>query len=192
LFHKLPYRIVTSTNTSRLVTPHVTNLYNNLSICVSPCVCPNAIYSSSFGQIWTLKVPMDFLGPGGGNKTICKVIGPEMKKKNIGDTFSDFTTYLAFHLHLCVWSNFSPPFHQAISNRSTDLEFLGQGQPNKTICKMMGPKRKKKYYWRHLIWPYYQPSISSPFVCLIKFFTFFSSSYFKSKYRFGILGSRQT
>ena len=24
---------------------------------------------------------MDFLGPGGGNKTICKVMGPEMKKK---------------------------------------------------------------------------------------------------------------
>ena len=24
---------------------------------------------------------MDSLGPGGGNKTICKVMGPEMKKK---------------------------------------------------------------------------------------------------------------
>ena len=27
------------------------NLYNNLSISVSPCVCPDAISSSSFGQI---------------------------------------------------------------------------------------------------------------------------------------------
>ena len=27
------------------------NLYNNLSICVSPCVCPYAIYSLSFGLI---------------------------------------------------------------------------------------------------------------------------------------------
>ena len=104
------------------------NLYNNLSICVSPCVCPNAIYSSSFGQIWTLKVPMDSLGPGGGNKTICKVMGPEMKKK---------------------------------------------------------------YYWGHLFWFYYLPSLSSTFVCLINFFTPFPSSYFISKHRFGLLGPRR-
>ena len=63
------------------------NLYNNLSICVSPCVCSDAISSSSFGQIWTLKVPMDSLGPGGDNKTIYKVMGPEMKKKILGTPF---------------------------------------------------------------------------------------------------------
>ena len=61
-------------------------LYNNLSICVSPCVCPYAIYSLSFGLIWSLKVPMDFLGPGGGNKTIWKVMGPKMKKKILLET----------------------------------------------------------------------------------------------------------
>jgi hypothetical protein len=62
------------------------NLYNNSPISVCPSVCPYAIYSPSFGQIWTLKVPMDFLGPGGGNKTICKVMGPEMKKKILLET----------------------------------------------------------------------------------------------------------
>ena len=50
-------------------------------ICQCPSVCPYAIYSLSFGPIWTLKVPMDFLGPGGGNKTICRVMGSKMKKK---------------------------------------------------------------------------------------------------------------
>ena len=31
---------------------------------------------------------MAFLGPGGGNKTVCRAMGPEMKKKYIiGDTF---------------------------------------------------------------------------------------------------------
>ena len=56
-------------------------LYNNLSISVRPCVCPNAISSHIYGQIWTLKVPMEFLGQGGPNKTIFKVMGPETKKK---------------------------------------------------------------------------------------------------------------
>ena len=56
------------------------------SLSVRPCVCPYAIYSLSFGPIWTLKVPMDFLGPGGGNKTICKVMGPKMKKKILLET----------------------------------------------------------------------------------------------------------
>ena len=54
------------------------NLYNNLSICVSPCVCSHAISSHIYDQIWTLKVPMDSLGQGGGFKTIYKVIGPEI------------------------------------------------------------------------------------------------------------------
>ena len=73
-------------------------------------------------------------------------MGPEMKKKNIiGDTLFDLTTYLAFHLHLCVWSTFSPPSHQAISNLSTDLDSLGLGKGNKAICKVMGPEMKKVY-----------------------------------------------
>jgi hypothetical protein len=37
---------------------------------------------------------MEFLGQGGGFKTICRVKRPEMKKNIIGDTFFDFTTYL--------------------------------------------------------------------------------------------------
>ena len=46
---------------------------------------------------------MDFLGPGGGNKTICRWMGQEMKKKYIiGDTLFNSTTYLAFHVGLCV------------------------------------------------------------------------------------------
>ena len=74
---------------------------------------------------------------------MCKVMGPEMKKNNIGGTFFNSTTYLAFHFDLCVWSTFRPPSHQAISNLSTDLDFLGQGGANKTICKVMAPKLKK-------------------------------------------------
>ena len=86
------------------------NLYNNLSICVRPSVCPYAIYSLSFGPIWTLKVPMDFLGLGGGNKTICKVMGPKMKKKiYIGDTFFNSTTYLAVCLCFCHVQTLSTP-----------------------------------------------------------------------------------
>ena len=99
--------------------------------------------------ISSLSIDLDSLGHGGGFKTICKVMGPEMKKKDIiGDTFLDFTTYLAFHVSLCVWSTFSPPSHQAISNVSTDLDSLGQNRGFKTICKVMGPEMKKKY-WRH-------------------------------------------
>ena len=70
-------------------------------------------------------------------------MGPEMKKNIIGDTFFDFTTYLAFHVRLCVWATFSPPFHQAISNLSTDLDSLGSGRGNKAICKVMGLEMKK-------------------------------------------------
>ena len=73
---------------------------------------------------------MEFLGQSGPNKIICKVIGPEMKKIIIGDTFLNSTTYLAFHVGLCVWSAFWPPSYQAISNLSTDLDSFGQGAPN--------------------------------------------------------------
>ena len=66
------------------------------------------------------------------------------KKKRFGDTFFNFTTYLAFHVGLCVWSTFWPPFHQAISNLSTDLDSLGKDKGFKTICKVMGPEMKKK------------------------------------------------
>ena len=84
---------------------------------------------------------MDSLGPSGGNKTICKVMGPEMKKKNIiGDTLFDLTTYLAFHVGLCVWSTFWPPSHQAISNLSTDLDSLGQEAPNEAFSKRQDQK----------------------------------------------------
>ena len=86
---------------------------------------------------------MEFLGQGGPNKTIFKVMGPDMKKKIFGDTFFNSTTYIAFHVGLCVWSTFSPPSHQAISNLSTDLDSLGQGRGFKTICKVMGPEMKK-------------------------------------------------
>ena len=98
-------------------------------------------------------------------------MGPDMKKKFFGDTFFNSTTYLAFHVGLCVWSTFSPPSHQAISNLSTDLDSLVPGRGNKTICKVMGREIKKNiYYWRHLFSLFYLPSISSPFVCLINFF----------------------
>ena len=60
-------------------------LHPCLFVCLS---CPHTIYSTIYGQIWTLKVPMESLGQGKPNKTIYKVIEPEMKKKNIiGDTF---------------------------------------------------------------------------------------------------------
>ena len=106
-------------------------------------VCPNAISSHIYGQISNLKVPMEFLSQGGPNKTICKVIRPEIKKKYIIEApFFNSTTYLAFHVRMCVWSIFWPPSHKVISNLSTDLELLGQGKPNKTICKVMGPEIK--------------------------------------------------
>ena len=88
---------------------------------------------------------MDSLGQGKDFKTICKVIIPEIKKKKkFGDTFFDSTTYLAFHIGLCVWSIFWPLSHLVTSNLRTDLDSLGQGGPNKTICKVMGPEKKKK------------------------------------------------
>ena len=42
-----------------------------MSISVRPSVCSYAISSHIYGWIWTLKVPMDLLGPGGG--VICEV-----------------------------------------------------------------------------------------------------------------------
>ena len=72
-------------------------LYNNLSIAVRPSVCPNAISSHIYGQIWTLKVPMELLGQGGPNKTICKMIGPEMKKIYIEDTMCVRTSCVSVH-----------------------------------------------------------------------------------------------
>ena len=54
-------------------------------------------------------------------------------------------------MSVCVFDQFfDPPFHQAISNVSTDLDSLGHGGGFKTICKVMEPEMKKKYYWRHL------------------------------------------
>ena len=71
--------------------------------------------------------------------------GTRNEKKNIiGDTFFNSTTYLAFHVGLCVWSTFWPPSHQGISNLSKDLDSLDQGGGYKTICKVMGPEMKKK------------------------------------------------
>ena len=70
--------------------------------------------------------------------------GTRNEKKNIiGDTLFNSTTYLAFHVGLCVWSTFRPPSHQAISNLSTDLDSLGQDRGFKTICKVIGPEMKK-------------------------------------------------
>ena len=37
---------------------------------------------------------------------------------------------LSISVRLSVWTIFWPPFNQAISNLSTDLDFLGQGAPN--------------------------------------------------------------
>ena len=72
-------------------------------ICQSVSVCPNAISSHIYGQISNLKVPMEFLSQGGPNKTICKVIRPEIKKKYIIEApFFNSTTYLAFHVRMCV------------------------------------------------------------------------------------------
>ena len=82
------------------------------------------------------------------------------KKIYIGYTFLNSTTYLAFHVGLCVWSTLCPPSHQAISNLSTDLESLGQGKGFKTICKVMEPEMKKKYHWRHFFWPHSHQDIS--------------------------------
>ena len=88
---------------------------------------------------------MDSLGPGGGNKTICKVMGPEMKKKNIiGDAFFNSTTYLAFKVGLCVWTTFWPTFHQGISNLSTDLDSLGPGGGKKNYLQSDGTRNEKK------------------------------------------------
>ena len=139
---------------------------------------------------------MDFLGPGGGYKTVCRVMGPEMKKKYIlleTPFLILLPTYLAFHVRLCVWSTFWPSSNQAITNLSTDLDFLSQVRGNKTICNM------KRWEIKILLsslfsfcmsrWRMYF-RISSLFVCLINLFTPFPSRYFKSKHRFRLLGSR--
>ena len=91
-----------------------------------------------------LSTDLDSLGQSKGFKTICKVMESEMKKNIIGGTFFNSTTYLAFHVCLCVWSTFWPPFHQAISNLSTDLDSLGQGKDFKAICKVIISEMKKK------------------------------------------------
>ena len=115
------------------------------------CLCVWSIFwPPSHQDIANLSTNLEFLGQDWGNKTICKVMGWEMKKNIIGDTFFNSTTYLAFYVGLCVWSTFSPPSHQAISNVSTDLDSLGQDIGFKTICKVIGSEMKKKYYWRHL------------------------------------------
>ena len=118
-----------------------------MSICVSPCVCPNAISSHIYGQIWTLKVPMDFLGQGGGNKTICKVMGPKMKKKNYWRHLFWFyylpSISCPFVFLSCTKAIYFPSFGQ-IWTLKVPRDSLGPGGDNKTICKVMGPEMKKK------------------------------------------------
>ena len=76
---------------------------------------------------------MDSLGPGGGNKTVCKVMGPQMKKKILLET--PFLSYYlpSIHVRLCVWSLFWPSFYQTILNLSTDLDSLGQEASNEAF-----------------------------------------------------------
>ena len=154
-------------------------------------MCPYAIYSLSFGPIWTLKVPMDFLGPGGGYKTVCRVMGPELKIFFIFKIpFFNSTTYLPFK-SVCVFDQLFQP----LSIKLFQIEAqIWNSWVKANLIKLFAKwwdQKGKKYYWRHLFWFYYLPSISSPFVCLINFFTPFPSSYFKSKHRFGLLGPRQ-
>ena len=102
-----------------------------LAFHVGLCVW-STFWPPSHQLISNLSTDLDSLGQGGSNKAICKVMGPEMKKKKniIGDTLFNSTTYLAFHVGLCVWSTFRPPSHQAISNLSTNLDSFGQDAPN--------------------------------------------------------------
>ena len=66
---------------------------------------------------------MDSLGPGRGNKTICKVVGPEMKKKIFLET----------------------PFLILLPTYSRSVLF-SPGGGNKTICKVTGQEIKIFYY----------------------------------------------
>jgi hypothetical protein len=51
---------------------------------------------------------MDFLGPGGGNKTVCRVMGPEMKKKILKTPFLILLPTLAF-MSVCVFDHLFDP-----------------------------------------------------------------------------------
>ena len=117
------------------------------------------------------------------------MIGPEIKVFFFKHPISNTTyPYLTFHVRLCVWSIFWPPFHQAISNLSTNLDPLNQVGGNKTVCRVMGPEIK--FFLSRTLFSIVLPlpSTSCPFVCLINLLTPFLSSYFKSKHSFRLLG----
>ena len=70
------------------------------------------------------------MSQGGGFKTICKVMGPEMKKeKNLRDLFQLYYLPSISCLFVCLII-FLPIFYQDILNLSTDFDFLGQEAPN--------------------------------------------------------------
>ena len=86
----------------------------------------------SHQAISNLSTDLDSLGPGGGNKAICKVMGSEMKKILLETPFLSY--YLpSIHVRLCVWSLFWPSFYQTILNLNTDLDFLGQEASNEAF-----------------------------------------------------------
>ena len=148
-------------------------------------------------DISNLSKDLDFLGQVWCNKTICNMKRWE-RKILLSSLFSFYVSRwritLGFHVRLCVWSIFWSPSHHDISNLSTHPDSLGQDWSNKNICKVMGWEMKKKLSSRTLFFIYMSRwriyfSISRPFVCLINVLTLFPSRYFKSKHRFGLLGS---
>ena len=97
-------------------------------------------------------------------------------------------------LHPCVFVCLSCPYtiyspiSEAISNLSTDLDFLGQAGGNKTICKVMGPKIKS-FIIKDLfliVLPTYQ---FMPVCVFDQCFGPILSMYITSEHRFGLWGS---
>ena len=84
--------------------------------------------------LWNSWVKADLI------KLFSKWWDQKWKKKIFGDTFFNFTTYLGFHVRLCVWSTIWPPSHQAISNLSKDFDFMGQARPNWIACNVIVKK----------------------------------------------------
>ena len=84
-----------------------------------------------YAQFWTPWAHVEVI------KLFVKWWVQKLKKNIIGVTSFNSTTYLAFHVGLCVWSTFSSHSYQAISNLTTDLDSLGQGRRFETICKVI-------------------------------------------------------
>ena len=102
--------------------------------------------------------------------------------------FVTISWYFLTH-HFLTYDFLSFPSFPVISCHFLSFSWV-KGDLIKLFSKWWDQKWKKILLEAPFL-SYYLPSISSPFVCLINFFTPFPSSYFKSNHRFGLPRPRQ-